>query len=96
MRSVKETLKRSHPWSTYISQTGKADRIPLQKVVLIAVNYRMLCGKKLYLFTLLYQMRRNYKLGQIDKLEQLIVRPYVNKQQPSKQAHLLFIYIPNK
>ena len=79
MRSVKEALKRSHPWSAYISQTGKADRIPLQKVVLIAVNYGMLCGKKLYLFTL-----------------QLIVRRYANKQQPSKQAHLLFIYIPNK
>ena len=48
-----------------ISQIGKAVGILLQKIVLITINYHLCSQKKLYLFILLYQMRRNYELGPI-------------------------------
>ena len=77
MKSVKEALKRFHPWSA--SQIRKVVNILPQKVVLITINYCLRYPKKLHLFILLYQMRRNYELRAIAILEQFINEQYAKK-----------------
>ena len=69
MKSKKEALKRCHSSSGYYFTNMNYSWYPLQKVVLITRNYTCLAKKKLDLFILLYQIKRNYELGPTAILE---------------------------
>ena len=88
MRSVKEALNRSYSWSGDYFTNVKVSWHPLQKAVLITVNYRLCCRKKLHLFILLYQIRRNDERGSIATLKGFANKQYAKKTTMAKTGPL--------